>query len=364
VPTTMLSAATEEGRPKLATLGDCQLTADDIAMRRAFFGLSETDEANLDRIRFTIREDLSGLVDAFYEHLLGLPGTEELAGDTRRLEQLRRVQRSYLMTLGLDSGSEEYVEGRLHVGLAHERAGLGHTSYLGAHARLFGLIARPLARHHTDSGRLASVLVTLQRILAFDAHLFVEAYLRLRQRGFDRRVDTLSESQRVLVQVSRRDSVTQIDARAPLLERLQHELDRSRRVSQAFSLLFIDLDHFKTVNDAHGHAAGDGVLRNVVEVMKCSLRPADIVGRYGGDEFLVGLVQADPATAMLIADRICRSVKACSNGSGPITVSIGCSTRTVDETLVDLIRRADGAMYTAKARGRNQACALTDPDLI
>jgi diguanylate cyclase (GGDEF)-like protein len=239
-------------------------------------------------------------------------------------------------------------------------------SYLAAHAGLFALIAHRLAEHPTDSSRVTSVhvghitgvLVTLQRILAFDAHLIVEAYIRVGTRSLERRVDRLAESQRVLVQTSRRDSVTQIDSRAFLLATLQEGLDRAEMTGEPFSLLFIDLDHFKAINDAHGHAAGDDVLRKVVEVVKAALRPADIVGRYGGDEFLVGLVGADPATAMHVADRVCVSVRKSSTGTGPIAVSIGCSTRKPHEGLVALIGRADSALYAAKARGRNQVCAL------
>ncbi len=334
------------------------VTADAMAIRRALFGLTDADEANLSRIRFAIREDVSGLVSSFYNLLSGLPGMDPLAGDARGLDRLKRAQRDYLTTLGFDSGTVSYVEGRSRIGLAHERARLDLASYLGAHARLFGLIAGRLVCGHVDAGRLASVLVSLQRILAFDAELIAEAYARRQQRSFDRRVDVISKSQHLLAAVSRRDSLTQIDCRGFVIEALEHEVDGSRSDGQPFSLLFIDVDDLKAVNDTYGHAAGDDVLRHVVEVVKGSLRPGDIVGRYGGDEFLVGLVRADLATARFIADRVRRSVAAASNGSKRTTVSIGCCTRTVDETLVDLIHRTDTAMYSAKARGRNQVFAL------
>jgi diguanylate cyclase len=159
-----------------------------------------------------------------------------------------------------------------------------------------------------------------------------------------------------LLEVARRDSLTQIESRGSLLELLDRELSRARRAGDAFSLLFIDVDHFKAVNDAYGHAAGDEMLRNLVEMVQRSLRPGDIVGRYGGDEFLVGLVRTGEDTARGIAERVCKTAIASTHGGKPLTVSIGCATLTRDDSLADLIGRADSAMYEAKANGRNRVC--------
>jgi diguanylate cyclase len=332
------------------------LDAAAIAARRSSFGLSSADEAGLDRIRFAVREDLAELVTAFYENLLGVPERQEFAPDPRKLDWLRQDQRHYMMTLGFESDTEEYVERRMGIGLAHLRAGVCCESYLAAHSRLFEGIARVLARRPDDD--MTSTLVSLQRILAFDSHLFVEVYLRARQRWYEGRVDELSESHRLFIKHSRRDSVTQIDCRPFVLDALRAEFDRSRHAGQDFSLLFIDVDHFKAVNDSLGHAAGDDVLRRVVEIIQDSVRPLDIVGRYGGDEFLVGLVCADVGMAKLIADRLCDSVRAWPPGGGQVTVSIGICARTNEAALGDLIRRADAAMYAAKRNGRNRACEI------
>jgi diguanylate cyclase (GGDEF)-like protein len=204
------------------------------------------------------------------------------------------------------------------------------------------------------------VLVTLERILAFDSHLLGEAYFGAYRRALEGKVDELSESQRSIVATSRRDSVTQIDSRTFLLDALERELAISLSSRRDFSLLFIDVDHFKAVNDAHGHAAGDEVLRSLVLLVKRSLRPADIVGRYGGDEFLVGLLRADQAVARGIADRVCASAASATTQQAP-TLSVGCATLASGDGLADLIRRADTAMYAAKATGRNRACMAPTP---
>jgi len=331
-----------------------RLTADDVALRRSLFGLCREDEANLDRIRFAVREDLPALVDSFYENPLSMTGSTALSQSEGTLDSLRAAQRGYLATLGLDSDTEEYVEGRTRIALLHEAAGLDRTWYMGAHARLFRSIACQLVRHYADADRLMPLLVTLQRILAFDSCLVVEAYLRAVDHRLERELDLLSESQRRMLAVSRRDDLTQVDSRAFLLETLEDEIDRTRRAGDEFSVLFIDVDNFKAVNDTYGHATGDEVLRGIVDVIKRSLRPGDIVGRYGGDEFVVGLVQTGPTKAAWIADRVCRRVTSYAGTGTAITVSIGCATLTPGDDVGHLIHRADGAMYTAKAAGRNR----------
>jgi diguanylate cyclase (GGDEF)-like protein len=323
---------------------------DSVGLQRACFGLHPEDEASLDRIRFAVREEIAELVACFYEHPVTQPGSHTPPS----LDALRASQRAYLSTLGLYSDTEEYVEGRTRIALLHAAAGLDRAWYIGAHARLFRPIARQLAGHYADADRLLPLLVTLQRILAFDAYLVGEGYLRATSHRLERRLEELSESQHRVLEGSRRDGLTQIDSRAYLLQALESEVGRSRREQRAFSLLFIDVDHFKTVNDTFGHAAGDEALRGIVEVLKSSLRPGDVVGRYGGDEFLVGLVHASEAKAARVASRICRRVMAYSRKGTAVTVSIGCATLSADDSVASLIRRADTAMYEAKAAGRNR----------
>jgi len=148
------------------------------------------------------------------------------------------------------------------------------------------------------------------------------------------------------------------------LEALQAELERSARFCRPFSLLFIDLDHFKAINDRHGHGIGDLVLQSVARAVGSSLRPADILGRYGGEEFLVGLVETDGPSARGVAERIRRQVAgtvcACAGYRLSLTVSIGLATLKRDEAeqvpLEKMIDRADRAMYQAKQAGRDHVC--------
>ncbi|ALG05866.1 hypothetical protein AOZ06_02070 [Kibdelosporangium phytohabitans] len=125
------------------------------------------------------------------------------------------------------------------------------------------------------------------------------------------------------------------------------------------SLLMIDVDHFKRVNDQHGHLVGDTVLRTVAQTLKAEVRAGDLVGRYGGDEFVVFLSDTTGADAMAMAERIRRSVvRTVSQSIVDISVSIGVAARG-GHNLDDLLHAADVALYEAKGGGRNRSAMST-----
>jgi diguanylate cyclase (GGDEF)-like protein len=128
----------------------------------------------------------------------------------------------------------------------------------------------------------------------------------------------------------------------------------------------LDVDRFKKVNDREGHLVGDAVLRQVAQRLQLALRPSDVVGRYGGEEFVVGLVEADAAAALAVAERIRRRVgeEPCGvAGSGvSVTVSLGVAERAAgEEDLTALLSRADAALYRAKRGGRDRVSVAATP---
>lgn len=128
---------------------------------------------------------------------------------------------------------------------------------------------------------------------------------------------------------------------------------------QAFSLLFVDIDHFKQINDLYGHACGDHCLRSIAEVLRTTLRQQDLLGRYGGEEFIALLPSADTNVGRMIAERLRSAVEdhqiEWQGQLHQITVSIGVSTRSAfDRSAGTMLERADRALYTAKREGRNR----------
>jgi len=150
------------------------------------------------------------------------------------------------------------------------------------------------------------------------------------------------------------DELTGLHNRRFLNTQLSKELDRSRRNKDPFSLLLIDVDHFKSYNDTHGHLAGDAALRQVAALIRKTARHMDHVARYGGEEFVVMLPQTAKEEAMRVAERHRMAVAGHLFDHGLLTVSIGVSNYPDDaDHEADLLFRADFALYEAKKSGRN-----------
>jgi diguanylate cyclase (GGDEF)-like protein len=171
----------------------------------------------------------------------------------------------------------------------------------------------------------------------------------------------LGESKRLQRQfehIATIDGLTGLRNRRWLDDTFPRQLERAARLNQPAAVLVIDVDHFKTLNDRHGHLTGDAVLCRVSQLLTRHLRPADLVARYGGEEFAVMLPDTDIATARLIADRLRETIA--SDASGPssslpaVTVSVGLAANQPGDTVTALLRRADEALYRAKRDGRNR----------
>ncbi len=154
------------------------------------------------------------------------------------------------------------------------------------------------------------------------------------------------------------DELTSVLNRRSLLARLEQERSRAERTGVPFSIALLDLDHFKSVNDAHGHAAGDEVLSAFAATVQAAMRDTDAFGRYGGEEFLLILVATAPAAAPVAMDRIRAGVAAHDwSAVAPglaLTVSVGVAGFRAGESVVQLLQRADDGLYEAKRAGRNR----------
>ena len=156
--------------------------------------------------------------------------------------------------------------------------------------------------------------------------------------------------------LAERDMLTNAFNRRAWIERAEKAL--ASDPPQSLAALFLDLDHFKQLNDHHGHSAGDHALTSVAAALETELRPADLFGRYGGEEFVVLLTGATVAQAMQVATRLCRRVHRLEipvdEGEQRLTISIGIAMRIEGDTVASLVDRADQAMYKAKLGGRNR----------
>ncbi len=153
------------------------------------------------------------------------------------------------------------------------------------------------------------------------------------------------------------DGLTKIANRRTFETTLEREIARATRSAEHVSLVMVDIDHFKALNDDHGHQAGDEVLRNVAAALSCECRDFDTPARYGGEEFAIILPGCGPEEAFEIADRLRASVSQ-APGVVPVTASAGVATFPAHAGDVDtLVRAADEALYASKAAGRNRTSA-------
>jgi diguanylate cyclase (GGDEF)-like protein len=154
------------------------------------------------------------------------------------------------------------------------------------------------------------------------------------------------------------DELSKVNNRRRFLELAEVELKRARRFGHPLSIGLVDIDHFKEINDDHGHGNGDDVLRTVAQTAESALRDIDIFGRYGGDEFVMLLVETDIRGALTAAERVrkCVSEKGFESDDGDFraTVSIGLASLAPGESFGDVLERADKALYLAKVNGRNR----------
>lgn len=170
-----------------------------------------------------------------------------------------------------------------------------------------------------------------------------------------------------LKRISITDSLTGLLNRRYFQERLAEEIERFKRHKLPFSLIMMDIDDFKRLNDTHGHVVGDDALATTARAIRSSIRAIDVAARYGGEEFTVILPQTSKQAARTMADRIGRAVArtpipTTKGDTAYLTVSLGVASFPDDaQTLEDLLRNADHALYEAKRRGKNQAVVFESP---
>ena len=166
-----------------------------------------------------------------------------------------------------------------------------------------------------------------------------------------------------ILYLASRDDLTGTLNRVSLRSCLEEGFQKARMSRKPLSVIVLDLDHFKSVNDTYGHATGDFVLKETVKVAQSVIRGDDFIGRFGGDEFMVVLWDTSPTNACIIAERIRSKIEKHSftyEGKRiPVTVSLGvCSLDDSIQSMDDFFKRADGAQYNAKKNGGNQVSTI------
>jgi two-component system, cell cycle response regulator len=221
----------------------------------------------------------------------------------------------------------------------------------------------PFAIDRVRSGVLFLRTDRAERNLTMDDVVFCEVVIRAAVAAIRRAqaLETTRAENRRLEALATTDPLTRVLNRRALLDRLNTEVDRARRYESSLTLLLLDLDHFKQINDTAGHLAGDSVLRQIGTLLEEAIRKVDIVARYGGEEFVVILPETLSDGGVVFAERLRERIASESFDVGAgrtvhLTVSIGIASfpSPVVMSTEDLFARADEALYRAKSGGRNQ----------
>jgi diguanylate cyclase (GGDEF)-like protein len=222
--------------------------------------------------------------------------------------------------------------------------------------------ASNLAR--TDRTRRATTtppaVAALQQQLADATRQLAHARSLLGEK--QRECDELAEA---LAHQAHRDALTGLFNRRKFDALCNAEIARSARYATPLALIMVDIDHFKSVNDRHGHLVGDDVLVDVARVLAEQVRASDALCRWGGEEFMILAPHVDLNAAVQMAEKLCAVVAAADFGdAGPITCSIGLAALRDRDDVIDLVTRADACLYRAKRSGRNRVVWQFDDAVV
>lgn len=215
--------------------------------------------------------------------------------------------------------------------------------------------------------RMFEVDLVNGRWMLFSEQLLESGEMLVQAKDISKQKVTESTLQRSLVQLKKlalTDELTQLANRRSFVDAVETELSRVQRNHMSATMLVIDLDHFKRINDTYGHLAGDRVLTDTAAVLRKSTRQYDIVGRLGGEEFAVFMSEACFNIALDVAERIretlAQSVTVVDGNAISVTASIGISSRLEPDSFESLFTEADEALYKAKSSGRNCIAVYND----
>ncbi len=207
------------------------------------------------------------------------------------------------------------------------------------------------------------VLVIARTVPMVDANGNSTGAIQIFRRKYSRQ--SVQERFEALKKQALVDDLTDLPNRRAVDHAIETRLQELDRYGRSFGVMFIDIDHFKEINDKHGHEVGDKALKLAASTLMASIRPFDLLGRYGGEEFVGVLVNVEEPELKKIVHRaralVEKSVLHLTDDEIDITVSIGATMARPDETKADLIKRADALMYRSKKDGRNRVSFVSTP---
>jgi diguanylate cyclase (GGDEF)-like protein len=311
------------------------------------YGIDDATLETLAEIYPFLISVIDDVLDKFYGDLMGNERTARILEKEDVRGRARMAQKKHWVNY-VFSGNyhHKYFEAAERIGKAHWHHGVSLTDFSSAYHRVLGYLTQYLVSKYIDNpAMLLNAMMAIQKVTFMDLECASKAY-----RIYDQ------EKQRQSFQV---DPLTETGNRAAFLEDMEKHLQSDDAENPPLCIAVIDLDHFKPVNDTHGHVVGDRVLRAMADELKLSLRETDRVYRYGGDEFIAVLPGTILDEAVKIMERALERImgRTVSTRESVINISasIGVAEYGTDtESVNKFIEKADRALYRAKKTGRSR----------
>lgn len=302
------------------------------------------------------------LVEEFYEEQTQINEIELLIGDADTMKRLQNAMFGYIQSLFNGTYDSEYVSSRLRIGLVHKRIGVPPKLYLSGIQKLSELLTGAITDYfaENDAGSPHKTIEALDRLITFDVGLVFDTYIRsltaeievgrdrIERHAADLEIVVRNRTEELEKQ-ARNDPLTGLNNQRTFYECINKELAIAKRYQHVLSLIYLDIDGFKKLNDSQGHLAGDKILKQLAQVINNNLRETDHAARYGGDEFCVILPNTSVFDATVFTQRLNTEFAELINDK-KISLSAGISQSGPEDFLDSrtLIKNADTNMYKAK----------------
>ena len=346
-----------------------KITDREIQSRKNLLNFTDQDAEILKAHRPLFAKYLDGIVKNFYDRQIEVTEIALLIGDAETLRRLQSAMRGYILELFDGYYDAEYVNKRLRIGKVHMRIGVSPKLYISAIHLLQKILKDAVKMHYfakEESDEASQLHGALNKLILFDIQLVFDTYIHSLVSEVNTAKDELEsytaslekvveERTQQLHDLSRRDELTNLFNQRGFREHLRREMSNAVRYKESISLIYMDLNGFKQLNDKEGHQAGDEVLKLAGAAINASIRETDIGCRYGGDEFCIILPRTSIDETFVVNERMIEFFKASKISKG-ISFSIGVSA-TGPEEFCDadtLIKSADKLMYKAKAKSKKK----------
>lgn len=341
---------------------------DAIAQRLSLVGLARPEcRAEGKALQnLVVKPNVESILDEFYASMDAIEEFRDIIASNSDPKDLRAAQQRYLLGLGVDFDQQSYFEDRLRIGSVHQRLGVPQSLYQCS----FRLLQCLLIRHIPQQVRLQQIafekmIQFVLKVTALDMSLAIESYCADRVFRLENLLNTVRGESERLQHLAVTDWLTDLHNHSYSRQRLADALETARTEGSPLCVIMADLDHFKKINDEHGHLVGDQVLRIAAARMTSGARANDEIGRYGGEEFLFILQDTDIGEGIEVAERVRTRINSdAMRGKTAVirvSLSLGIAQAKDSDDVDSLIDRADAALYEAKFAGRD--CVRFEPQI-